>query len=230
MRMIAHARRRLRSQDGDSLTELLVAMVLGLIIIFASLSMLDGSSRLAARTQAHVDATRRGRLAMEEITRVLRSQLCLGPGTPPISQGLNSSVMFYANLGTVDAPPHRFTLRLTAGSWWLDEYVGTGTPPSLVWPSTPASSKLLLTGVTPTSGVPVLRYWAFGSTQPIQPDLLLPTPVSAADAARTVQISVAFVVSPDPRLGQPQSNVTLRDAVYVRTATPTDPSHGPQCG
>lgn len=228
-----HPRRRLgpwRSQDGFTLIELLVAMSVGLLVLFAAFGLMDSSATLAARTQGRIDATQRGRLAMEQITRLLRSQVCLGPAIPPIVNGQDSSATFYANLGTVDAVPDKYVLRLVGGTIYEDVYTGSGTPPNMTFVF--QRTVPVLEHVEALPGTPLFQYWAFDDSDPVQADQLLSTPLSTGDggdAARTVEVSIAFLVRPDPRLGQPAASATLRDSTYVRIADPTDPSHGPQC-
>jgi prepilin-type N-terminal cleavage/methylation domain-containing protein len=223
------ARRLLRGDGGFTLPELLIGMTLALLIMSAALTLIEDTSRVSARTQARVDATQRGRLATELMTRDLRSQVCLGPVTPPIAVGDNSTITFYANTGTVDLLPRKYRISLTGSNIIEETFVGTGTAPTITWPATATTTRTLLTNVQGVPGVPFLRYFAFTQTAPIVPTLLLATPLSTNDAAKTVQVSLAFTALPDPKLGQPKPAISFDNDVYVRAANPTDPSHGPLC-
>ena len=79
--------RQLRSDErGFTLPELLIAMAIGLIVLLAAFMLLDRavSARPGRRPPGRLQ---RGRLAMELITRQLRSQVCLGDATEPITAG-----------------------------------------------------------------------------------------------------------------------------------------------
>lgn len=221
--------RRLRGDAGFTLSELLAGMLVSLVVMLAAFALIDDTSRVSARTQARVDASQRGRLAMELMTRELRSQVCLGPLTPPIAAGSDTSVTFYANMGTVDLQPRMYRLSLVGSDIIEDTYVGTGTAPNMTWPAAPTSTRTLLQYVQAVPTVPFLRYFAFTNTAPIVPTQLLDTPLVTSDSALTVQVSLAFTALPDPKIGQSKPAISFDQDVYVRAATPTDPSHGPLC-
>ena len=65
----------LNDDSGQTLVELMIATVIGLIVIFAAFLMLQTSMTQGARITSREDASQRGRLAMEQITRELRSQV-----------------------------------------------------------------------------------------------------------------------------------------------------------
>src|SRR3954452_21928871 len=66
----------IRNQRGFTLIELLIAISVGSVIMLATFAMLDSSVTLTGTTQKRVDATQRGRQAMDTITSQLRSQVC----------------------------------------------------------------------------------------------------------------------------------------------------------
>ena len=85
-------------ESGYSLTELLVAMSVGLIVLFAAFLLLDTANSTSASIASRQDAVQRGRAAMEIVTRQVRSQVCLGNATEPITFGDPNTVTFYADL------------------------------------------------------------------------------------------------------------------------------------
>ena len=97
---------RLRSQDGFTLPELLTAMAMGTIILLGAFGLLDTAMRRTSETQLKVEATQRGRQALDLVTRQLRSQVCLDTATPAVLEATPTSVTFYADLsngsGAVD--------------------------------------------------------------------------------------------------------------------------------
>lgn len=221
---------RARGEEGFTVVELVCGMALGIIILFATWAMLDTTLTVSRSNEARVNASQRSRLAMEDMITQLRSQVCLGPGTPPIVSGTDTSITFYANLGTVDANPDRRILTLAGGAIIENDYPGSGVAPTLTFPSTPARTRILTTGIEALPTTPFLRYYAFSSTGAVTPDLLLSTPLSTADAARVVRIGLTFRTQPDQSFRPGPASLVLEDSVYVRIATPTDPRTGPQCG
>src|SRR4051812_36170964 len=105
----ARSRMCLRSEDGFTIVELLTAMVIGIVVLFAALTVLDTSISVTGRVTSRVDALQRGRTAMDLMIRDLRSQVCVGiltnastgaTGTDDsLIGGSDTSVDFYTDLG-----------------------------------------------------------------------------------------------------------------------------------
>jgi type II secretory pathway pseudopilin PulG len=70
-------RQRLSAEDGFSLPELLTTLMIGMVLVLASLSLVDVTMRKTGETQDRVEALQGGRLAMDTMTRELRSRVCL---------------------------------------------------------------------------------------------------------------------------------------------------------
>lgn len=229
-------RRQLRSDEsGFTLVELLAAMAIGLMVLMAAFMVLDRATSVTKEIADRQDAVQRGRQAMELIVRDLRSQVCLGDETEPITVADDDRVTFYADLSDGSTPVEQRTIRYDAASKTMveDVHVGTGTYPDLVFAGTPTTSRVLVEAVEPvTNGaqtVPVLRFYAFdvGGTPG---DLLeLPTPLVSDDAIRTVLVKVAFVVLPGGERPPDRRATTLESDVYVRLADPSTPTEGPRC-
>jgi len=231
---------RLRSeQAGVTLVELLVAMVIGLIVTFASLTVLGRATTVSHEVADRQEAVQRGRQAIELITRQLRSQVCLGEASEPISYGDGSTVTFYADLsnGSTNVQRRRLTFTAPSGSApgriTEEVFAGSGTYPDLTYGSTPTSSRVLLSGARQTQvgavNQPVFRYYAFQPGSPTGDLQELATPLSAADASRTVMVRIAYVVMPERTIPRNFDSTTLQDDVYVRLADPTRPLEGPRC-
>lgn len=224
-------------EAGFSLPELLVAMAIGLIVIFGAFMLLDSSTRLSKATAQRVDATQRGRLALDLMMRELRSQVCLSGTTPPIVSGNATQVTFYVNLGGPDQLPERHQISLESGDLVLRRWVGTGVPPTMTWPATPTSTRTLLENVTTQGSTPLLRYFTWGAGSPLVPDSPLAAPLSGTSLALVVRIAVALRVQParDFRDGSARGWADLQDAAFVRFADPNDTGSvttgqkGPRC-
>ena len=89
---------RIRSQAGVTLVELIAAMAIGVITLLAVFAVLDTSVKQSNAIAGRVNATQRARLAMDTITRQLRSQICISATAPAIIAGTENSVKFHVDL------------------------------------------------------------------------------------------------------------------------------------
>jgi prepilin-type N-terminal cleavage/methylation domain-containing protein len=228
--------RKLRSDEsGFTLIELLTAMTVGMILLLAALLLLDHSTTMAKRISDRQDAVQRGRQAMEVLVRDLRSQVCLGDETEPITVAENNRVTFYADLsdGTTDVQRRTIRYDPATKSLYEDIHVGTGTYPDLVYAAAPTRTRLLLENVEPimdgTVPRPILRFYAFREGGVAGDLQQLTTPLVADDAIRTVMVKVSFIAMPDGTRPQRADAAPLESDVYVRLADPSTPTEGPRC-
>lgn len=235
---------RLRSEAGFTLTEMLVAIGAGMIVFLAAMALLDSSQSAAVRVQDRVDATQKGRGAMELISQRLRSQTCLGTGIPALREAYVDRVAFYteqrdfsAAAGTGFRPELR---RLAFGAdgrvveeRWASQAIDTS--PFFVfgsYPSNPASRTQIASGVQRSATTSYLRYFAFAGSDPATPTLeIVPSAagMSEADRARIVRMVVTFDSRPTRTAQSTRVDSSFENEVYVRTSDPTDPTHSPQC-
>lgn len=224
--------RLMRRDAGFTLVELMIGMTIGLLVIGGGLNVLDSTLRISRTTQSRVDTSQRGRIAMETITREIRSQVCLSATAPALTTATSTNVIFYVNLGVVDSNPERHEISLTNGDVILKRYVGTGTPPSMTFSGTPTSTRTLLENVGTYGGTPFLRYYAWQNGNPVLPTTLLPAPLSAANLAKPVKIAVSFRAFPGRDFrnnGTNRGYSDFQNAVFVRAADPVDTTNGPRC-
>jgi prepilin-type N-terminal cleavage/methylation domain-containing protein len=233
--MIGRLRNVRSEESGFTLVELLTAMTIGTVLLMAAFTLLDRASAANQEVANRQDALQRGRQGMELVVRQLRSQVCLGDETEPITVADDNAVTFYADLsdGSQDVRQHTIRYDTATKTLFQDTYIGTGDYPDLVFSDPPSSTAELVSGVEPIldSGEPrpILRFYAFREGG--QPgDLeLLPTPLSSDDAIRTVMVKVGFVVLPDNKRPEDREATTLESDIYVRLADPSRPAEGPRC-
>ena len=154
-----------------TLTEVLVTLVISMALSLATFSLVDVTIRRRGEISARADGVQRGRLAMDLMTRQLRSQVCLGASAPvsrSIVAGSANSVTFYAELGdpstlgagaSPSATPRprivekrSLTLETTGsyapGTLVERRYVGVPTPSQralgYVFPDAPTSTRELM--------------------------------------------------------------------------------------
>jgi hypothetical protein len=77
--------------------------------------------------------------------------------------------------------------------------------------------------------VPFLTYYGFDANLPASVNKILSSPVVAADAPKVVQVNLSFMVRPTGAKAASNRDSTFQQAVYFRTADPTDPAKGPKC-
>ena len=223
--------RRLRSEAGFTVVELLVALTVGLGVLFALLGLLDTSTRLSASTVDRVETTSRARLTMDLVTRQVRSQLCLGTNLPALTSATPTSMTFYGSLAPEASPliVQRRTLTYDAAAKRIVETVwtGAGARPNVTFDTAPKTS-VIADGIVPDTTKPIFEYYRFqvpaaGGTA--TPALITATPLVADDLARTVQVGINYVA-----VGRRSSTrVQMSSKVYVRTSNPTNPDNSPLC-
>jgi hypothetical protein len=213
---------RVRSEEsGFTLVELLVACIIGMVILLATFMMLDSSVVLTGKVTDRVDRTQRARVAMEDITRKLRSQVCPSPGSGALVDAQDYSVTFYSFLGTHPFVPDKRQIAWDTNTHSLIESVwaGSGASPNTTWAATP-TTRTILSDVQPpfvsgTSGPrgPMFQYYAAGSSSPFA------TPLAATDLSATSRITINFMVYAQSQ-NLTGNTTTLQDEVYARTADP----------
>jgi type II secretory pathway pseudopilin PulG len=223
---------RLRSEEsGFTLVEVLVAATLGFMILAVTLGLLESSTRVNLGVLAKTDAMQRGRLAMDTITRQLRSQVCSDVSTPAIADARDDQVTFYADFGTGTTPPDRRLLTFGGPNATVQEFVYPGSGPAggpYTYAATPIRNHMVVENVAPVGTTPYLRYYAFTMTANPTPTLRLATPLSAADRALVARIEIAYVTRPTGARDNTQA-ITFRDQVHIRHADPNLSNPDPIC-
>lgn len=235
-----------RRQDGFTLVELLTAMTIGTVVLLAAFSLVDMAMSAQAETENRIDATQRGRQAMEQVTRGLRSQLCPSVGGAPIEVAEGNRVKFYSSLvsdqrGSVQLQKRVLTYEPVAGPTRgrLVErvYSNKGTEAAPVWNDTPANdvpdrTHVIADRISPVGATPVFRYWRYdpavaaGSPASL---VQLPGPVAAADLPVIVQVQVAFDAWSVGRRSADRVRVPLDSRVQARATTADDPTLAGRC-
>ena len=220
-------------EGGFALTELLVAMTVGLIVLLAAFLLLDRAHSASREISDRQDAVQRGRQATEYLTRQIRSQVCLGNTTEPITHGSKNQLTFYADLSDGSKNVERRTITYDPVAKRITEQVfpGVGVYPDLTFAATPAETRILLTKVEPVTSPTTnfLRYYAFdpggapGALRELQ------EPLIASDLPLVVMVKLAFVALPEGPRPRDRDATTFHNDVYVRLANPTVPTEGPRC-
>jgi hypothetical protein len=148
---------------------------------------------------------------------------CVSPGLAPVRAGsTESSLILYSKSGSAVSPtPSRYVFALSAGKLTETTATGSGTEPSNWTFGTESSPIQLLDGVStakvgsPAASVPLFRYFAYEGGQVAATPL--PVPLSTEDAAKTVQVDIAFTIGPRAgAVADPSALVTLSDSATLR--------------
>lgn len=229
------ARARVAANDGFTLIELLVSMTIGIVILGAAYTILERSSEASARVAVRVAAVQEGRLGMEQITRQLRSQVCLGPTEPAIAETSANALTFYADLGSAGVPERRRIVYEPDARRLVElVYAAQGSGPPWTFATAPTTSRVIASDVVPAPGAPVFAYYGYTNTAPPRATMSLGGSsggvLSADERARAVRIVVTFGVR--PRRGPNDDSAgeaVLQDEVFARTAE-LMPGGRPRCG
>jgi type II secretory pathway component PulJ len=233
---------RLRSQEGFTLAEMLIAATVGFMVLAATLGLLESTLRLDNGVMAKTDAQQRGRLAMDRITQELRSQVCLNLTTPAIlpTKSTADSVTFYADFGeNVKAPPMLRTITYDNASGQITEtdVLGKGPDGGPFTYTDPPTKQVLLQGVTRVTEAdgttrPFLEYFAYetkngvlGTTQRLVPPL---TASGSSASARVARIEISFTARPTGAKNS-RDATDIKDEISVRHADPNLTVPDPQC-
>ncbi|MBJ7329048.1 MAG: prepilin-type N-terminal cleavage/methylation domain-containing protein [Solirubrobacteraceae bacterium] len=228
-------RERLTDERGFTLPEVLIAASVGSVIIGAVLILVQYAVKTQVDTTSRMDATQKGRAAINELSRSMRSQTCAG-ATVFLSASA-TSVQFISSVGaanTTDQALQRKTI-----TWVPDASGGTGkitetTDPMSSWTTNPAGNPTFVgtygTGSTRTVAQDVklvdntsfLRYFTFQGSPATPTRELTPATAGAnladADLARIVRIDFAFKST--NAMSRSNPDLIFTNSAVNRTADP----------
>ncbi|HET6508606.1 MAG TPA: prepilin-type N-terminal cleavage/methylation domain-containing protein [Baekduia sp.] len=229
-------RTRLSDDDGFSLVELLVAMVLGSIVLTATMTLFTTGLVGAGRVMDRVDAEQRGRVAMDRITSLLNGQECLlnndSSTTPAIVSGTATSLTFYADLNGASDTPSQYTIAYdaTAKALTLTTVAGSGVMGSSQTPlkfnATPKKQRLADQVQQPKNSqtgaaLPIFSYYAFTSTGTVDES----SPISTVDTTNNrsiVRVGVQFQINSSRTQTDDARREVIQGQGVLSSADPTD--------
>ena len=228
MRRVARLRARLGEERGLTLIELMTGAAIGIVIIGVAFGLLEGVLRTFGTSEERVDVSQRGRLAVDQMTARLRSQVCGGGPTvaapdasftPAIVQGAQNKVAFWSNTG--DGTGRRLrSIEYVNGV--VNENLYSGSDPS----GSPSSTRQLVSSVVANNSGRMFRYFAYNRdawnrTLDPRPALYveLPTPLSIADQQRVVRITYAYTAHPENGSASDRSAADFAGEFVSRTAS-----------
>jgi prepilin-type N-terminal cleavage/methylation domain-containing protein len=234
-------KRAMKDESGFTMIELLVAAMIGTIILFAAFSLVDLSIQKQAETESRLDATQRGRQAMEQISRALRSQVCPGQGLATMIEAEDNKATFYSYLaatapttGPIKVQKRQLTYELptaTATRGAIYERVWENkstTMGGLAFAATPDRTRVVADNLSRVGSLPIFRYSKYDPQSSPLMQALAP-PIVDSDKSLIVQIKTTFNAFPLTSRRAATVATRLESKVFIRTADPTDPEHSPKC-
>jgi len=209
----------LKDEGGYSLIELVVAASAGAIVLMGFFAMFDLSVKNSAQVTQRVDANARAKPALQQLMNDLHSA-CTGPNIAPILAGSTATELrFQTATGTAVSPtPEKHVLTFQGGNLTERIYPATGgSNPIWTYSASPSSTRTVLQDVSVPDAADGPAFSYHGAQGGVFQAAALPVPLSAADAARAVQVKVGIQVAPSYQgVDDPNAAVTLTDAVVFR--------------
>jgi Tfp pilus assembly protein PilW len=213
----------LRAEHGFTLVEMLVAMVSGIVVILATLSVLDISISQSSRISERVDADQRGRLAMEKILLELHSSCIADPFTPVQPESTATNLRFISQTGAAASfttvTMHEIKLNTATGQLTDASYVSSPVEGTTIkFPTTPTRTETLLTGVSQSqegeSALPAFSYYKYAGSNLSSTEE--GTPLIKTDAEATAEVTVRFTVAPTSGRTTADRTVDLTNTAVLR--------------
>jgi type II secretory pathway pseudopilin PulG len=245
--MLARAKR----EDGMTLPEVLVTLTIAMVITLATFSLVEVTMRRSGEVAARVDAVQRGRSAMDEMTRQLRSQVCVqnaGIATMVQPRSIESatadSVVFYSDTrdtseNAVLPPggatgPERRRIALVNGTIVEERWTLTPVDAEYSHAANATASRPVLGSVAldqpagAPAPTPLFRYFAYDLDLAVpQPTReLVPNPTLTAEQLQSVaKIHITYRAHPTQRRADGRASTVFVNDVAARTVDPnSDPT------
>jgi prepilin-type N-terminal cleavage/methylation domain-containing protein len=221
--------RRARTQGGFTVVELLVAMTVLGIVAFGAMTFIEVVMRQGRGVVDRTEAAQRGRLVLDQMTRQVRSQVCLNATTKGLIAAQPTLLSFYADLSAEGNSPRRRELEYRSANRQIVErvYLPDGK-------TVERQTVLLQNVVQEKPTIPVFSYSAYPQNPPVgvplEPnDPLIGTPaLSPEQVARIAVVGINFSVRPHGA-SDDRFNTALSDQVVLRNADPNATKNDPTC-
>jgi type II secretory pathway pseudopilin PulG len=218
-------------ERGFTLVEMLVALVTGIVVVLATLSVLDISVSQSSRIAERVDADQQGRLAMEKIMLELHSS-CTAYEATPVREESTGEKLELVSQPSSKAYLTRVTKHVIAyneATHTLTDasFNSTNTLEQLNTPwnfsGTATGTQTLLTGVYKSTieeggvkkTVPVFQYFKYvGGGLSGTP--MAASPLGKENAENTAEVTVSFTTAPTSGRTSGDRTVDLSDSAVLR--------------
>jgi prepilin-type N-terminal cleavage/methylation domain-containing protein len=199
VRRLARIAHRLRAEDGLTLPEMMiVVLLLGIVMAFAlqSVATFQTSATGGIRRLENLEE---GRLLMQVVTKDIRTAVRMDTTVAPFLVADDNEVTFYANLNLTTACPKKVRIYVDGSSRLIEaiwEPTG-GTPPSSctygAYPGSPTRTRFVGRYVANTASEPIFTYF-YDNAGTLTAYATSATPLSAANAllVKAVQVQLSI--------------------------------------
>jgi prepilin-type N-terminal cleavage/methylation domain-containing protein len=222
--------RRARAQRGFTVVELLVAMGVLSIVAVGAMTLIEVVMRQGRGVIDRTESAQRGRLVLDQMTRQIRSQVCLNATTKGLVAATPNALTFYADLSAGDTAPVMRQLEYEPSTKRIVErvYKPNGTldrKTALLQNVAPAVDPHpdVATKPTPT----LFNYWGYKQASPGELEWLGDS-FAASQVARIAVVSVNVGVYPHAG-SNAKAMTALNDQVVLRNADPNATKNDPTC-
>jgi prepilin-type N-terminal cleavage/methylation domain-containing protein len=197
-------------EAGFSLIELLVAMLVGSIVLYAAFSLFDTALRNQHESIDRIESNDHARVGMDNIRRQLTSKVCISGAQGSIVSASDNQIEFFASMSlTAESTTasqrlvlerRRLTYRPATQDVREEVWTGADPAPALPPPTTATPSRqrtVLERAVTVDATTPFFSYYELGGAVPDQTptQLLTGNPLPTASLPKVARIDVNFAVT-----------------------------------
>ncbi len=222
-------RRLAHDQRGTTLTELVVGMGAGLVVLAGLTMVIMVTIETTGRVSARVHSTQTARLTLTRVVDQLHSA-CIAPKVAPIRAGsTDSELRFVHATGSAVSPVPTLTkITYSAGTLTQRDYTWqSGTAPFWVFKEDVPSRTVPLSNlIAPIPGQPIFSYYGYAAGAVATTPLAVPLSTTAAGEA--IQVTIGFMGLPDGGNSEDATPARMQGSASLRlTASsynPTAPS------
>jgi len=217
-----------RDERGTTLTELLVGMFAGLVVLAALVTLIMVTLSTSSRVRARVHATQEARLTLTKIVNQLHSA-CIAPKIAPLKgPSTGTELRFVHATGSAVSPtPTETRITFEDGKLVQRDFAWVSNVAPLWTFATTSSREVVLNdGISPIGSKPIFTYYKSTGGTPSP----LATPVKEGALNEAIQVTIAFMAEPNDDNGEDatpariQGSATFRlTAITYSTTAPTSP-------
>jgi len=210
-------------ERGTTLTELMVGVAAGMVVISALSMVIISTMHGTARVSARVEATQQGRIVITRVMEQLHSA-CVAPEVTPVKENSSDTLLrFVHQTGSGVSPTPIFSeISLSGGTLTQADFAATGgVAPEWTFATTPYATRQLLADVAPIPGATgIFSYYAYINGTPASAPLAVP--LSSADAGRTILVRAALNVTPrETVVNDSGADASIQDSASLRLTPPS---------
>lgn len=234
--MPGRMRELLRDDAGFSLMELIVALAIGSIVLTAVMNVFINGMQGTAKVTDRADASARARLTTDTISSLLQAAVC-NNNTAPITNATDSSITFTGALGAPEDAAIQYRVRWDSATKnvYEDTFASSGsvssTDATLVYPTTPTTTKLIGANMMPKGGTTLFSYFPYDTRNGTMAANPITAPGTTAATLRTIiGITTNLVALPSrTTTSSSTQNAVVEAQSVVGQVDASNPGQGTQC-